>query len=140
MVSATGAAANAEMGRRFFAEQDRLRGGPAPGLCAPGYVAVIGSNPPMDFVGHEAFARTFFAAFPDLSHSVEETFATDDRIAVRFVLRGTHTGPFFGIPPTHKPVAVSATVVLHVDDGRIGKLFGSFDEAGLLRQLGVLPS
>ena len=35
-------AANRALGRRFFAEQDRRRGGPAPELCAPdveGYIA-----------------------------------------------------------------------------------------------------
>lgn len=40
---------NREIGRRFFEAQDRLRGGPDPDLCAPNYVARLGSNPPMTF-------------------------------------------------------------------------------------------
>jgi len=35
------AAANAALGRRFFEEQDRLQGGPAPELCAPDYQAAL---------------------------------------------------------------------------------------------------
>ena len=128
------------LGRRFFEEQDRLRGGPAPDLCAPGYVALIGGNPPMPREGHEAFARAFYAAFPDIRHDIQDVFADADRVAVRFVLRGTHTGPFFGIPATERPVTVAAHVLMQVADGRVTKLAGIFDEAGLLRQIGALPS
>ena len=131
-------AANRALGRRFFEEQDRLRGGPAETLCAPGYTATLGGNPAMDRQGHEAFARGFYAGFPDVQHHIDEVIATDDRVAVRFTLRGTHDGNFFGIPATHKPVAVRATVVMHVTDGKVTALFGIFDEAGLLRQIGVL--
>ena len=128
-----------ELGRRFFEEQDRLRGGPAPELCAPDYRATIGGNPPMPREGHEAFAVAFYAAFPDIRHTIEDVFATDDKVAVRFVLRGTHTGSFFGIPPTGRPVTVPAHVLMHVSGGKVTHLAGIFDEAGMLRQLGVLP-
>lgn len=128
-----------ELGRRFFTEQDRLRGGPADALCAPGYVAVIGGNPPMDRAGHEQFARGFYAAFPDARHATEEVFGTDDRVAVRFVIHGTHTGSFFGLPPTQRPIAVPGHVLMQVSGGRVTKLWGIFDEAGLLRTLGALP-
>jgi predicted ester cyclase len=130
--------ANRELGRRFFQEQDRLRGGPAAGLCAPEYVALLGGNPAMNRDGHEGFARAFYSAFEDLRHEVQEVFATEDRVAVRFVLHGTHTGSFFGVPPTQRTVAVAAHVILHVSGGTVTKLLGIFDEAGLLRQLGIL--
>jgi len=35
-------------------------------------------------------------------------------------------------------VTVTANVLLHVSDGKVTKLAGVFDEAGMLRQLGVL--
>src|SRR6185436_20363144 len=108
------AEANRVLGRRFFQEQDRLRGGPAEALCAPDYVASLGGNPGIDRAGHEGFARAFYAAFGDLRHDVEEVFATEDRVAVRFVLHGTHTGSFFGIPATQRQVAVAAHVLMHV--------------------------
>jgi predicted ester cyclase len=136
---ATEAAASGTIGRVFFEEQDRLRGGPAEDLCAAGYQAVLGGAPPLDRAGHEQFARAFYAAFPDLHHSIEEVFATSDRVAVRFVIDGTHRGSFFGIPPTGRRVRVCANVLMHLDNGRVSRLFGVFDEAGLLRQLGVLP-
>jgi len=130
---------NEDIGRRFFAEQDRLRGGPAPELCTADYQARLGGNPPADRQGHEGFAKAFYAAFPDMHHEIEDVFAARDKIAVRFVIRGKQTGAFFGIPPTNRNVAVTANVWLHLEHDRVRRLFGVFDEAGLLRQLGVLP-
>ena len=60
-------------------------------------------------------------------------------MVVRFVLKGTHDGPFFGIPATNKKVSVAAHVILRVTDRKVTDLFGIFDEAGMLRQLGALP-
>ncbi len=137
---ASAAEANCALGRRFFEEQDRLRGGPAESLCAAGYQAHLGSNPAMPREGHEGFAKAFYAAFPDMHHEIQQVFATDDRVLVRFVLHGTNSGSFFGMPPTGRSVTVPAHVILHVDGGRVTALFGIFDEAGLLRQLGILPS
>ena len=131
-------AANRDLGRRFFAEQDRVRGGPVPDLCAPEYTATLGGNPPMDLAGHQAFAQAFYAGFPDIAHRVEDVFATGDRVFVRFVLRGTHTGNLFGIPATGRSATIVANVAFHVADGKVTQLTGVFDEAGMLRQLGVL--
>ena len=138
MIQTDGAAveANRALGRRFFEEQDRLRGGPAEALCAPGYRAHIGGNPAMDRAGHAAFARAFYAAFEGIGHAIEEVFATDDRAAVRFVLRGRHTGSFFGIPPTQHSIAVAGAVILHIAGGQVTRLLGIFDEAGTAAAVG----
>jgi predicted ester cyclase len=128
------------LAREFFASQDRRRGGPDPALCAADYTATIGGNPPVPLAGHEGFAAGFYAGFPDAAHTVDDAFAAGDRLAVRFTIRGTHTGSFFGIPATGKPIAVVANVLMHVAAGRVSRLTGVFDEAGLLRQIGVLPA
>src|SRR5262245_61972417 len=108
--------ANAALCREFFAEQDRLRGGPAPMHCGPEYTVTIGSNPPMDRAGHEAFAVGFYAGFPDALHHIDDVFATTDRTFIRAILHGTHTGNFFGIPATGKPMRVPLHAVFHMKD------------------------
>jgi hypothetical protein len=105
------------LARRFFAEQDRLRGGPAPELCAPGYTAHLASNPPMDLAGHQAFAAAFYAGFPDLRHQVEQVVAEGDQVAVRFTLFGTHTEPFLGVEPTGRPVCLTAIACMALEGG-----------------------
>ena len=129
----------AELGPRFFEAQDRLRGGPDPELCAPDYVAQIAGFPPFDLAGHQHFASAFYAAFPDIHHTIEDVVATDDQVAVRFTLTGTHQGPFNGIPATGNAIRVSAIAILRVTDGSVRRLDAVFDQIGMLRQLGVLP-
>jgi steroid delta-isomerase-like uncharacterized protein len=128
------------LGRKFFAEQDRLRGGPADELCAPDYRVRLGSNLPMELAGHRQFAAAFYSAFPDVRHDVERVVADEDAVFVRFVLRGTHQGSFFGIPASGRSIEVPAHALLQVQEGKVKELFGVFDEAGLLRQIGALPS
>lgn len=132
------AQANAALGRQFFAEQDRVRGGPSAALCASGYTATIGSNPPMALEGHQAFAAGFYAGFPDANHEIEDVIAGDDAVVVRFVLHGLHRGDFFGIQATERRIRVPAHAILWVAGGRVTRLKAVFDEAGLLRQIGVL--
>ena len=127
--------ANCALARRFFAEQDRLQGGPAEDVCASDYRAWLGGNPPMDCAGHEAFAKAFYSAFEGIHHTIVDLFGTEDRVAVRFVLDGVHTGAFFGMPPSGRAVSVVANVILHIDNGQVTEVFGIFDEAGLLRQI-----
>jgi steroid delta-isomerase-like uncharacterized protein len=127
------------IGPLFFKEQDRLRGGPAEAICAPTYTAYIGGNPPSDLAGHQYFATAFYQAFPDLSHTIEDTVAEPGKVAVRFVLRGTNTGDFMGIPATGKQIHVTAQAILRVVDGKVTELHSNFDQFGMLTQLGVIP-
>lgn len=129
---------NAALGHLFFAEQDRLRGGPAEALCAPEYTAYIGGNPAINLAGHQQFAAMFYTAFPDLKHVVEDTVATEDKVAVRFTLHGTQSGNFMGIPATGKTVAVTAIIIMQIAEGKVTELRGIFDQLEMMQQLGVL--
>ena len=125
---------------RFFNGQDELKGLLRPELCAPSYLAEIAGFPPMDAAGHGEFGRAFYAAFPDLYHTIDEARPTDDGIAVRFTLRGTHTAPFMGIPATNRAIDVSAIVLLTVVNEQVTYLRGVFDQLGMMRQMGVAAS
>jgi predicted ester cyclase len=125
----------ATLARRFFVEQNRLRGGPADELCAPGYAAHLPGGPSRDLTGHRTFAAALYAGFPDLRHEVELVAADGDRVAVRFRLHGTHTGGFLGIAPTGRMVAVAATAIMRIVHGQVAELWAEFDRLGLLAQL-----
>ena len=123
----------------FFEAQDRLRGGPAPELCAPDYAASIAGFPTFDLAGHQQFAAAFYAAFPDVHHTVDDVVAGDGRVCARFTLAGTHRGDFGGIPATGRPIRVPAIAIMRVEGGRVRRLDGIFDQLGLLRQIGAVP-
>ena len=63
------------------------------------------SNQPPGPEGFRQVNAMLRAAFPDLSLTIEEMIAERDKIAVRFIARGTHWGEFGGVPPTGNRVA-----------------------------------
>ena len=139
-MTSTYVATNHSLAQRFFEAQDRLRGGPDASFCSADYQAELGGYPPMPREGHEQFALAFYAGFPDLHHEFLEIISTDEIAVVRFALHGTHTGTLFGIPATQRTVRIVCNVILHITDGLVTRLQGVFDEAGMLRQIGVLPT
>lgn len=78
-------------------------------------------------------------AFPDLHHTIHDLLAEGDRVAVRWTMKGTHRGPFSGIPATGKPVAFNAISIYRFQDGKIAELWAQVDRLGLLQQLGAAP-
>jgi predicted ester cyclase len=123
-------------GGNFFLSQDRLRGGPDPSFCAPDYSARIAGYPAMTYQQHHGFAVGFYAAFPDLTHTIEEVVVERDRVVVRFTLRGTHTGNYMGVPASGQPVEVGAMARLDIDAGKVRSLVAQFDELGMMRRIG----
>lgn len=131
---------NAKLGAAFFRAQDRLKGGPDPDLCTADYTAHLVGFPAMPREGHQQFAEAFYAAFDGMNHTIDEVVADEGSVAVRFTLRGTHSGEFMGIPATGKHVEIAANAFIRVEGGEAAELHGSFDRMGLMQQLGVLPA
>ena len=131
---------NVTIARRFFAEQDRRKGPLAPEICASGYTVHVPGLPPMDLAGHTEFAKAFYAAFPDLKHTIEEAFATEEKAAVRLTLTGTHQGELMGIPATGKPIEISVIAIFHIVGGKLEQLYPIFDQMGMMQQIGAIPS
>lgn len=75
------------------------------------------------------------AAFPDLRAEIKDCFGDGDRVAVRLVFHGTHTGEFLGIPATGRTVSYDSTEIYRVVDGVIVEEWICSDLAGLMRQL-----
>ena len=60
----------------------------------------------------------------------------NDKVAVRFTMKGTHQGTFFGVPATEKTIVVQAMNFYRLADDQIIEEFGQPDMLGLLRKLG----
>jgi steroid delta-isomerase-like uncharacterized protein len=87
-----------------------------------------------------AFYGEFFRGFPDLRFDIKHLHVGEEAIPVEMVLSGTHTGTWFGIPPTGRRFEIPACAVFIFDehDKSAGER-GYFDSALMLRQLGLLP-
>ena len=75
---------------------------------------------------------------PDMTLEIHAQVAEGSRVATRFTGRGTHLGPFLGVPPTGKEVSLSGIAITRVVSGKVVSDWGEFDVMGLLQQLGVI--
>jgi steroid delta-isomerase-like uncharacterized protein len=78
-------------------------------------------------------------AFPDLRFSVDSIGAEDDRVWLRTTMRGTQHGPFMGMPPSGKPVAVTTVNEVRIQDGKLAEEWGVTDTLTMWQQLGLMP-
>lgn len=100
------------------------------------------TNPPglqCGLEGHNGLVALFRAAFPDLEFRIDDMLAEGDKVAIRTTMTGTHQGEFHGIPPTGVAVTVTGAHVIRIAGGKIAEHWGSNDDLGMMRQLGVLP-
>jgi predicted ester cyclase len=94
--------------------------------------------PEFDREGLKNSFAEFLAAFPDVHMSVEDIFAAGDRVASRYVCRGTHQGVFMGIPPTGKQVTGTAILIQRLVDGKVAEDWEWSDGLGFMQQLGLV--
>lgn len=63
--------------------------------------------------------RNLHGAHPDLLITIDDLIGEGDRVAARWTLRGTQTGPLFGMPPSGERVENSTLVVFRFADGKV---------------------
>jgi predicted ester cyclase len=134
---------NAAAYRRWFDEgcsQGNI--GVADELYSPDYVShSLPPDLPPTRDGLKLFISALREGLPDLQCPVEDVVAEGDRVAGRFSLRGTHTGTLLGVPATGKRVDVGVMVIGRFDaSARWVEDWNSWDQLGLLQQIGVIPA
>ena len=98
------------------------------------------SEPMRGPAGYLAIIGMMRGGFPDIQWTLEETVAEGDKVAARFIMRGTHQGSFFGVTPTGKAIEVQAMNIYRLSDGQIVEERGQPDMLGLLQQIGAAPT
>jgi len=84
------------------------------------------------------FLDAHFETFPDYSGSTDAMIADGDTVAVRYTVRGTHTGEYMDIEPTGHTVEWTGMAMYRVEAGKIAEIWIESDRLGLLRQLEVV--
>ena len=83
----------------------------------------------------KGFVALLLEAFPDINYTLEDRMELGNRVVIRWRATATHTGNFFGMPPTHKHVSMLGITIFETRDGKVTKLWDVWDQAGLLAQL-----
>jgi steroid delta-isomerase-like uncharacterized protein len=103
----------------------------------------VGHDPLGDHYGPEGMriaVAEYRTAFPDLRVTIEDLVTAGDEVVHRFTLRGTHAGPFMGIPPTGRVVTSSGIAIDRLAGGKVTETWVSIDALNLLRQMGASPA
>ena len=89
--------------------------------------------------GIKQFARMYRTACPDLQCTIEDVVAEGDKVALRWVSRGTHKGDLAGISPTGKKVTFRGIQMQRISNGKIAEEWAGFNTLGALQVIGAVP-
>ena len=85
-----------------------------------------------------AYAAGLWAAFPDLSFEiVSVTQSNSGLVSAEWLMKGTNTASFNGLPPTGRVVALPGADFVRVEGDKIRSVQGYFDVGVVPRQLGL---
>lgn len=110
-------------------------------VLAPGYDRGRGGNLHLaknargEDMGHPGLYLR--KAIPDRVDVIEKVIADGDRVGLLFRVTGTHTGTFFGIPPTGKKIDVYEVALIRIENGQMVEGWFMMDEIALLQQMGA---
>ena len=88
--------------------------------------------------GFKPFHAAYRDAFPDLALQIEHMLADDDLVAVHWSATATHGGGGLGFAATGKRVSFRGMTLIRVEGNKLIEGWNSFDQLGLLQQLGVV--
>jgi steroid delta-isomerase-like uncharacterized protein len=83
-------------------------------------------------------AERYFAAFSDVSTSIDDLIGEQDKVVLRWSTIGTHTGPYGKVPPTGRMITMNGMDVYRLDSGRIVEAWSMWDGLGVYQQLGLV--
>jgi steroid delta-isomerase-like uncharacterized protein len=88
----------------------------------------------------KVFVANLRGSIPDTHIRVDDIVSEGDRVALRISYEGTHTGHGLGVPPSGRRISIKGIIIVRIIDGQIVEGWNSYDQLGLLRQIGALPS
>ena len=109
-------------------------------------VDFVGHDPtmPEDLHGLEAareFAATFRGAFPDLTCTIEDQVAEEDKVVSRWRASGIHEGETEELgPPTGNRMEITGISIERISEGKVVESWDRYDTLGMMQQLGHIPS
>jgi steroid delta-isomerase-like uncharacterized protein len=85
------------------------------------------------------FFQATAASISGMRMNVDEMIAEGDRVSVRGVMSGKHTGEFMGVPATGNQLSVPLADYFRIANGKVAEHWGVMDSGALMMQLGVVP-
>ena len=96
-------------------------------------------DPNIKILGRDigAYAQSLWTAFPDLSFEiVTKAESGEGMVTSQWLMKGTNTGSFQGLPPSGRKVSLPGADFIKVAGGKIESVVGYFDSKVVPQQLG----
>lgn len=81
-----------------------------------------------------------YEAMPDMGFETVSASGAGDRMVVEWVMTGTQTGDYPGLPATGRSISIRGLSLLELEGGKITSQRDYYDTHLLLTQLGAVPS
>jgi steroid delta-isomerase-like uncharacterized protein len=77
-------------------------------------------------------------AFPDMQFTILDDLAEQNKVAIRWTMKATHTKEFIGLPATQKAFETKGTDFLHFENDKIKEAWTVFDGLTPALEVGVV--
>jgi len=97
---------------------------------------------PADVLGIDsakAYYANYLTGFSNITFTIKDVFGQGDKLVKHWNFKGTHTGVFFGIAATGKPVSLDGVTLVRMENGKIAEERDFFDNLEFMQQLGLIP-
>ena len=79
-------------------------------------------------------------AFPDLEFTIDDIFAVDDKVVMRWTGKGTFENEMMGLEPNHETGSpVHGIAIDRFEDGKIVESWTQWDTLTFMRDIGAIP-
>jgi steroid delta-isomerase-like uncharacterized protein len=110
-------------------------------VCADSYVdhdPLLGDQ---DRDAAKQSIATYREAFPDLHFEIDDIFAADDKVVIRWTGTGTFENELMGLQPNHdKGNPIHGIGVDRFEDGKIVEAWTQWDTLTFMRDVGAIPA
>jgi steroid delta-isomerase-like uncharacterized protein len=117
-----------------------------------GNLDVIDQDTTEDFVGHDPIMgdqdresskqqiASYRQAFPDIHITIEDIFASDDKVVIRWSGQGTFENEFMGLKPSHEVGdPVRGITIDRYEGGKIAESWTQWETLTFMRNIGAIP-
>jgi len=98
---------------------------------------VPSNSEPKSYEDYKEIGQHIYPAFHNLSHTIEDLIAKDNKVIARMTAKAIHGGDFYGIPPTGNKLEWSAIAIFELSDGKIIARWEEVNLNGLFQQMGM---
>jgi steroid delta-isomerase-like uncharacterized protein len=106
-------------------------------IMTPDFQFIIPTQP-APIAGYDnmkGFVTYLRTAFPDITFTVEREIASDNKVATRWRIKGTHKGEFLGMPASGNVVEDHGIDIFTFEQGKIKTVHVNENDFGLFQQL-----